>query len=121
MSEQALSIVGRIALCKSVHEITPSKSPVDPWGSTWTTLGITALNSRIREHVCDFGWIDIQRWRFGPLVRSLSSEAGAAPLPAVMALVHNHSSRRFVDNLAGYRDDRYVLIGEDAFVCHTRT
>ncbi|XP_063381060.1 senecionine N-oxygenase isoform X2 [Cydia fagiglandana] len=51
---------------------------------------------------------------------SLSTESGAAPLPAVFTMIHNDSSQKFLDDLVHYRQDIYCVIDDDHFVCYTK-
>ncbi|XP_063362370.1 senecionine N-oxygenase-like [Cydia amplana] len=52
---------------------------------------------------------------------SLSTESGAAPLPAVFTMIHNDSSQKFLDDLIHYRQDVYCVIDDDHFVCYTKS
>lgn len=46
----------------------------------------------------------------------LANVAGVTPLPPVLTKLHNDSSKRFLDDLVHYRQDRYKLLDDYNFV-----
>lgn len=54
--------------------------------------------------------------RQGRFYRELAAEARVRPLPPVLATLHDESSRRFLEDLPGYRRDVYRLIDDHRYV-----
>lgn len=52
----------------------------------------------------------------GQYYDDLANTAGIIPLPPVLAKLHNESSKRFLDDLVHYREDRYKIIDDYNFV-----
>lgn len=52
----------------------------------------------------------------GQYYEDLANTAGITPLPPVLTKLHNESSKRFLDDLVHYRQDRYKIIDDYNFV-----
>lgn len=52
----------------------------------------------------------------GQYYDDLANIAGVTPLPPVLTKLHNESSKRFLDDLVHYRQDRYRIIDDYNFV-----
>lgn len=52
----------------------------------------------------------------GQYYEDLANITGITPLPPVLTKVHNESSKRFLDDLVHYREDRYQVLDDFNFV-----
>lgn len=52
----------------------------------------------------------------GEYYDNLSNTAGITRLPPVLTKLHNESSKRFLDDLVHYREDRYRIIDDYNYV-----
>lgn len=52
----------------------------------------------------------------GDYYDDLAQTAGIDGIPPVMTSLHNESSRRFLEDLRNFREDRYQIISQNQFV-----
>lgn len=52
----------------------------------------------------------------GDYYNSLANLAGIETLPPVLTKLHNESSKRFLDDLVHYREDRYKIIDDYDYI-----
>ncbi|XP_058798176.1 senecionine N-oxygenase-like [Phymastichus coffea] len=81
------------------------------------------LADEAREQERRFGEQQLSKRQFhmmgalqGAYYDDLADSAGLRRLPAVLTKLHNESSKRFLDDLVHYREDRYEIVDDENYV-----